>query len=96
MNVYTIVGLAFVAALSLIAIAIAVASIISSIRYRRRLESNLRNELLSNCAEIDRWCDYEFPQIGFFVRELSECLRKGYKMDANTMREKLREQFGTK
>ena len=42
------------------------------------------------CSGIDRWCDYEFPQVGFTVREISNSISNGWSFDQSQFREKLR------
>jgi hypothetical protein len=89
MSIYTIVGLLFVSAVSMIAIYFSVNAIIEVIKNRK---TNVYEEVnKGNLYEIERWCDYDFPQVGFVCRELLRSIEGGWiRINADELREKLR------
>ena len=89
MSIYTIVGLLFVTAVSTIAIYFSINAIIEVIKARK---TNVYEEVnKGNLHEIERCCDYEFPQVGFICRELLRSIDGGWiRINADELREKLR------
>jgi len=86
--IYTIVGLLVVAAISISVIAWSFHSIIEDMKERKR---NAYSEWAHGvCASINRWCDYEFPQVGYTVREISKSISHGWSFDPDHFRECLR------
>lgn len=65
-----------------------------------RLHDRKYNALESNwkisMADIERYCDYEFPQIGFMAHEIIDALSRGCNLSGDNFREKLRAKFRPK
>lgn len=90
MIIYTIVGVLFVTTLSIAGIAMAINFIIETIKERKCLQ--FEGYMKANLHEIERYCDYEFRQVGFLCRTLLEAIENGWRgINANDFREKLRE-----
>lgn len=89
--IYTSVGLLFVTAISLAVIAMSVGAIFGAIHERKNVAYSdwARNV----CGSIDRWCDHEFPQVGFMAREINNSIAHGWSFDVSSFRDKLRNKY---
>ena len=85
---YQIVGMVFVVGVGLVLISLGVGLICNAIRRAR--ENRYELWAKNVCSQIDRWCDYEFPQVGYTMRELSKCISSGWSYSPETFRENLR------
>ena len=86
--IYTIVGLLFITAVSLIAITWCCFSLAN-------LQEERKNNAYSNwaqnvCGDLIRWCGYEFPQVEFTAREISKAIAHGWSFDVSRFRDQLR------
>lgn len=91
MNIYTIIGMTFVFAVSITVITICLCVLFHLWRIRKETHCE---ELVSGiCHQIDRWCDYEFPQAGFTARSIRESIYAKRMLDADGFRDELRNQF---
>ena len=86
--IYLTVGLLFMFGFSLVILAYGVGLFCDAIR--RKKENRYEKWAKNVCSGIDRWCDYEFPQVGFTVREISKSISSGWSFDESSFREKLR------
>jgi len=56
-----------------------------------RKEDNIREQWLAHLQSINRYCAYEFPEVELVLNEIIEIIGKNHRVDANSIREKLRE-----
>ena len=86
--IYTMVGLLFIIAISLWAIAWCCFSL-ANLQEERK--NNAYSQWAKNvCHDLDRWCDYEFPQVGFVAREINNAISSGWSFDVSRFRDQLR------
>ena len=86
--IFMIIGILFVVTVLLVISAFAISTITESIK--RRKDSNLRSRWISYMGQVNRYCDYEFRQIGLMAREIIKALHDDTEFDADIFREFLR------
>lgn len=85
---YSIVGMFTVASFGILFIVLAFHKLCEAIQH---LRENRYSEWAKNvCRGIDRWCDYEFPQVGFTARYFSKSVSSGWSFNEDSFREALR------
>lgn len=89
--IYTIVGCLFITAVSITAITMCIHYLFHLWQERK---CNAWETWAKNvCSEIERWCDYEYPQVGFTMKELNKSISSGWSFSADQFREQLRRNF---
>ena len=85
------VGLLFVVIVSLVVSTICI-GFIRTVWHDRKYNS-LEGSWKTSMVDVLRWCDYEYPQIGFMATEITKNLFAGTTIQASVFREELRKKF---
>lgn len=88
-TLFMIIGVLFTAAISMCFISLSICALIDKIKYRKEIA--LKNRWIYHLSEIDRYCDYEFRQIGLMAREMKQAFINNTGFNVENFRELLRE-----
>lgn len=90
-SAYIIVGLLFIFAISLLIITFCITHLVNL--WKQRKDQAYSEWATGVCSQVERWCSYEYPQVGYSFNKLSNCIANHWSFDADNFREDLRRKF---